>query len=104
MLLDLTRDDNLRLEGDARDLNRVVQDLRKQARLGYSDRIVLSVSGNGLESLLTAFGPWLKEQALAIDLTSAPLKSPLATGSARVGSGPVDVAIALAPRPECARS
>jgi isoleucyl-tRNA synthetase len=96
VLLDLARDDNLRLEGDARDLNRVVQDLRKQARLGYSDRIVLSVSGNGLESLLTAFGPWLKEQALAIDLTSAPLQRPLATGSARVGSASAHIAIGLA--------
>jgi isoleucyl-tRNA synthetase len=94
--LDVTRDDNLRMEGDARDLNRAIQDLRKRARLRYSDRIVLSVSGDGLESLLTAFGPWLTEQALAVDVTTTPLDNPLATGSVRLGAGSAHVAIGLA--------
>ena len=96
VLLDITRDDGLRLEGDARDLNRMIQDLRKQARLRYSDRIVLSITGGGLEPLLDAFGSWLTEQALAADLTTAPLPDPVASGSVRLGTGPADVAIALA--------
>jgi hypothetical protein len=45
----------------------VIQDLRKRARLRYSDRIVVSISGSGLEPLLAAFGPWLMEQALEVD-------------------------------------
>jgi isoleucyl-tRNA synthetase len=97
VLLDTTRDESLRLEGDARDLNRVIQDLRKHACLRYSDRIVLSVSGRGLEAILTKFGPWLMGQALAVDLTTTELYEPLAKGSVRLGSASADVAIALAP-------
>lgn len=96
VLLEVTRDDRLRMEGDARDLNRVIQDLRKRAGLRYSDRIVLSISGSGVESLLTAFGPWLMEQALAVDLIATPLHSPLAASSAKLGAGSIDVSIALA--------
>ncbi|MGH9370885.1 MAG: class I tRNA ligase family protein, partial [Vicinamibacterales bacterium] len=93
VLLDTRVDDRLRLEGDARDLNRMIQDLRKRACLGYADRIVLSISGRGLESLLKAFGPWLMEQALAVDLTTTELDAPLVTGSVRLGSGSAHVAI-----------
>jgi isoleucyl-tRNA synthetase len=45
VLLDTIRNDRLWLEGDARDLNRTIQDLLKRARLRYSDRILLSISG-----------------------------------------------------------
>jgi isoleucyl-tRNA synthetase len=96
VLLDTTRDDRLRLEGDARDLNRVIQDLRKRARLRYSDRILLSISGPGVEALLSAFGPWLMEQALAVALTTTQLDEPLATGSVRLSSSSAHVAIRLA--------
>jgi isoleucyl-tRNA synthetase len=96
VLLDTTRDDRLRLEADARDLNRVIQDLRKHAHLRYSDRILLSISGPGVEPLLTAFGPWLMEQALAVALTTTQLDEPLATGSVRLGSASAHVAIGLA--------
>jgi isoleucyl-tRNA synthetase len=96
VLLNVTRDENLRLEGDARDLNRVIQDLRKRARLRYSDRIVVSISGGGLESLLAAFGPWLMEQALAVALSSTQLDDALAAGTVRLASGPAQVAIGLA--------
>jgi len=96
VLLDTTRDGRLRLEGDARDLNRVIQDLRKRAGLRYSDRIVLSISGRGMEPLLRAFGPWLMEQALAVAVTTTPLHEPLATGSATLGSASVHVEIGLA--------
>jgi isoleucyl-tRNA synthetase len=94
VLLDVARDDSLRMEGDARDLNRVIQDLRKRARLRYSDRIVVSISGSGLESLLAAFGPWLMEQALAVALTTTQLDEFLAAGSVRLRSGSAHVAIA----------
>jgi isoleucyl-tRNA synthetase len=93
VLLDIERDDRLRMEGDARDLNRVIQDLRKRARLGYSDRIVVSISGSGLEPLLAAFGPWLMEQALAVALSTTPLDDVVAAGAVRLGSGTAHVAI-----------
>jgi isoleucyl-tRNA synthetase len=96
VLLDTTRDDGLRMEGEARDLNRLIQDLRKRARLRYSDRIVVSISGSGLEPLLNVFGQWLTEQALAVHLTTTPLHNPLTAGSVNLGSGSTHVAIALA--------
>jgi isoleucyl-tRNA synthetase len=94
--LDTTRDEQLRLEGDARDLNRVIQDLRKRAGLGYSDRIILSITGSGLEPLLTAFGPWVMEQSLAVAVSTTPLHEPLATSSIRLGSASAHVGIACA--------
>jgi isoleucyl-tRNA synthetase len=92
VLLDPTRDEALRLEGDARDLNRSIQDLRKRARLGYADRIIVSVNGSGLDPLLAEFGPWLMEQTLAIALT-ANLAEPDAAGTATLSTGNAHVAI-----------
>jgi isoleucyl-tRNA synthetase len=97
VLLDPTRDERLILEADARDLNRTIQDLRKRARLGYADRIVLSLNGSGLDRLLTEFGPWLMEQSLAVALATdlpepdASETATLSTGSARVAIGRVRV-------------
>jgi isoleucyl-tRNA synthetase len=109
VLLDTTRNERLRLEGDARDLNRIIQDLRKRAGLRYSDRILLSISGSGLESLLTAFGPWLQEQALALAMSTTRLREPLAMRSVRLGSASAHVEIGFAssdrsgPGPESTR-
>jgi isoleucyl-tRNA synthetase len=93
VLVDTARDDSLLVEADARDLNRIIQDLRKSARLRYSDRIVLSISGSGLEPVLGAFGPWLMEQALAVDLTTTPMADSLAAGTVTLGLGAAHVAI-----------
>lgn len=90
--LDATRDEALCLEGDARDLNRTIQDLRKQARLGYADRIILSITGSGLDALLAAFGPWLMEQALATELATH-LPEADAAGTATLSTGTAHVAI-----------
>jgi isoleucyl-tRNA synthetase len=95
VLLDTIRNDRLWLEGDERDLNRTIQDLLKRARLRYSDRILLSISGPNLEALLSAFGPWLMQQALAVGLTTQ-LDNPPVTGSVRLGSSSAHVAIRLA--------
>lgn len=93
VVLDLSRDERLMMEADARDLNRVVQDLRKRARLRYSDRIVLSVEGRNLEPLLAAFGSWLMEQSLAVALERAPLDGAIGSEVARLGVGAVTVSI-----------
>jgi isoleucyl-tRNA synthetase len=93
VVLDTARDDTLRIEADARDLNRVIQDLRKGAHLGYSDRIVLSISGDGLEPLLGAFGPWLMEQTLAVDLATTPMADSVAASTVTLGLGTAHVAI-----------
>ncbi len=90
--LDTVRDERLLLEADARDLNREIQDVRKRARLDYSDRIVLCVAGAGLAVLLREFGPWLMEQGLATELVVA-MDQPEATGAAMLSFGRADVAI-----------
>jgi isoleucyl-tRNA synthetase len=97
VLLDAARDASLRMEGEARDLNRAIQDLRKRARLRYSERIVVSVSGSGVEPLLAAFGPWLMEQALAVALTTTRLDGALAAGPVTLGGSAVYIAIGLPP-------
>jgi isoleucyl-tRNA synthetase len=68
--LDLAIDDALAREGLARELNRVVQDLRKQARLPYDARIRLGIAAGpaALEACLAEHGAWLCEQANATAL------------------------------------
>jgi hypothetical protein len=95
VLLDVERDERLRLEADARDLNRLIQDLRKRAHLRYSDRIVVSLAGEGLDEFVAVFGPWLMEQVLAVAITSEPLEHAIAAGSTTLTSGPVHAAIRL---------
>jgi isoleucyl-tRNA synthetase len=67
--LDLEVTPELRLEGLARDLLRLVQDARKTAGLEVSDRIELALEGRGeLERVLEAHGTWLGREALATTL------------------------------------
>ena len=98
VLLDTTRDGELRLEADARDLNRTVQDLRKRARLDYSDRILLSVTGSGLDVLLNMHGAWLMEQSLASELVAS-VEDPDAAGTVVLNTGGAEVAIGGSKRP-----
>jgi isoleucyl-tRNA synthetase len=77
VMLDLAVDDALAREGLARELNRIAQDLRKQARLPYNARVQLMIArmterdsapGGGageaaLDSCLAEHGAWLCEQA-----------------------------------------
>jgi len=73
--LDLAIDETLAREGLARELNRVVQDLRKQARLPYDARVRLGIAAGpaALEACLAEHGAWLCEQAnaTALDRTLA---------------------------------
>ena len=92
VLLDTTRDCELRLEADARDLNRTIQDLRKRARLDYSDRILLAVTGPGLDVLLNRHGAWLMEQSLADELVAS-VEEPDAAGTVVLNTGGAEVAI-----------
>jgi isoleucyl-tRNA synthetase len=92
--IDTDLDDELRAEGDARELTRAVQDLRKQADLELDDTIELWLSA--APSVLEPLTPYLSrvaEDTLADNLShdEAPADAFHATQS--IGSG--DVVIAL---------
>jgi isoleucyl-tRNA synthetase len=67
--LDLTLDDGLRQRGLAREVVRLVQDLRKTSGLDVSDRIVLHLEG--LDSIAGSFG-YIAREVLAVEIASGP--------------------------------
>jgi isoleucyl-tRNA synthetase len=61
----------LRLEGQARDLVRFIQDARKSAGFDIADRIAVSLDANGevdLPALLAVYGDYVKAETLANSL------------------------------------
>ena len=67
-ILDKTLTDELKQEGFARELIRLVQAARKKAGLEVSDRIHLRLSFNGPEKLEKAYEELLKTETLALEL------------------------------------
>ncbi len=67
--LDLTLNDDLRHRGLAREVVRLVQDLRKSSGLDVSDRIVLHVTGL---NAITAFFDYIAREVLALEVIAAP--------------------------------
>ncbi len=67
--LDLTLDDELRLEGLARELVHHVQALRKSAGLEVSDRIVLGIEADSaVADALAAHREWIASEVLATSI------------------------------------
>jgi isoleucyl-tRNA synthetase len=72
--LDLAVDEELRLEGLARDLVRVVQDARKAAGLDVSDGIELGIEATGeLAAALEAHGAYVAGETLARSVATGPI-------------------------------
>jgi isoleucyl-tRNA synthetase len=65
--LDLTLDDELRLEGEAYELIHLVNSLRKEQGFELTDRIVLTVPEE-TRPLVDAHGEWIKGEVLAVDV------------------------------------
>jgi isoleucyl-tRNA synthetase len=63
--LDTTITEGLRLEGYARDIIRLIQDMRKEADYQVTDRISLSISGEGSELILANFGEMIASETLS---------------------------------------
>ncbi len=63
--LDTTISDSLKVEGYARDIIRAVQDMRKEADYEVSDRISLSISGEGSEAILRDFSLYITRETLS---------------------------------------
>jgi isoleucyl-tRNA synthetase len=94
LVLDLVAYPELALEGQARDLNRKLQDLRKEARLKYSDRVDISVVGpSPIPAVLDQFETWLAEQLLATRIERTPLNSPLASADVHISGVPVQLSL-----------
>jgi isoleucyl-tRNA synthetase len=67
----LSISEDLKIEGVARNLNRFVQDLRKQLKLPYDRRIGLAIEADGIYGQsLAVYKNWLMEQTLSDSLVS----------------------------------
>jgi len=72
--LDLELTDELRREGQARELVRAIQDARKAAGLDVSDRIELGVSATSdVAAAFDAFRDYVAGETLAVKVADAPL-------------------------------
>ncbi len=81
MILCTTITDSLRREGEARDLVRRLQNLRKDAGLEVSDRIVVYITpAPGVAELISEQGPYVQQEVLArsIEVREPPPDAPRA--------------------------
>jgi isoleucyl-tRNA synthetase len=70
--LNLEINEELRIEGVARNLNRYIQDLRKKENLPYDARISLAIDAEGIyRECLVAHKTWLLEQSLAVSFSES---------------------------------
>ena len=90
--LNTTVSPELRMEGQARDLVRNIQDARKNAGLEISDHITVFVAAPALRDVLSTWSDYIKDETLATDLvlgnapTSAHIEHvDLDTGPAMLG-------------------
>ena len=71
--LDLELDDELRREGLARELVRALNDLRKETGLAVSDRIAVTIEGDGeVVAAVAAHRGYVSAEVLAVDLVVGP--------------------------------
>jgi isoleucyl-tRNA synthetase len=63
--LDTEITESLKLEGYARDIIRLIQDMRKEADYSVTDRISLSIAGQGSEDILTQYGEMITSETLS---------------------------------------
>jgi isoleucyl-tRNA synthetase len=80
----------LELEGDARDLVRAIQDMRKDAGFELSDRIVLGIRGG--DDIVAAYGGYVGGETLA---TSIVAEAPEARASKSVEIGKRSIRISI---------
>ncbi|HEY7968786.1 MAG TPA: class I tRNA ligase family protein, partial [Candidatus Limnocylindrales bacterium] len=93
VVIDTQLSDDLRAEGDARELQRAIQDLRKEAGLALDDRIELWV--DGLAEDVAAHLPSVAEETLAdaVHRSAAPAGAAPSTGSVDLASVTATIAL-----------
>jgi len=83
----------LALEGQARDLVREIQDMRKEADLHIADRIKLSI--RGADELLKAHEAYVKSETLCVEVTPS-IEKALIERAVKVDSGEILVGLVKA--------
>jgi isoleucyl-tRNA synthetase len=81
----------LELEGDARDLVRAIQDLRKEAGFEFSDRIVLGI--DGAPDIVKVHGSYIASETLATNVTTE-IQNPRAARTVEIGGRNVKISVA----------
>jgi isoleucyl-tRNA synthetase len=96
VVVDLTLDPGLLVEKQMRDLNRGLQDLRKEAGLRYQDRIRVSIlAPDALTTGIAGHLDWLAEQTLAVEVEFLALDEPDASKEIEVGGERVTIMLSL---------
>jgi isoleucyl-tRNA synthetase len=98
--LDTTLTDELRLEGAARDLVRVVQDARKEAGFEIADRIKLHLSGLGthhggvsLDQLIAVHGAYVQSETLAKEVNVGAIPTDAHQVNVEIGGVPLEIGV-----------
>ncbi len=95
--LDTAITPELEREGLARDLVRLIQQARKDAKLHVSDRIRLRVEGDeALAEAVRAYADYLREQTLAVELELGPPEKDMFVSEGEVGDARARVALVRA--------
>jgi isoleucyl-tRNA synthetase len=95
--LDLTLDEDLRLEGLARELVHHVQALRRSAGLDVSDRIKLGVDASGpVAKALGAHRDWIASEVLAASIVDGPAEGATASEDVSVEGGQARITMRVA--------
>ena len=90
LVLDTELTEALRAEGDARELARAIQELRRDAGLELDDRIALWV--DGLPAAVEPYLPSVAADVLA-ELQSGPIPADAATATVELDGGTVRIAL-----------
>jgi isoleucyl-tRNA synthetase len=92
--LDLTLDDDLRAEGQARELSRAINDLRKANGFEISDRIAVRYdASSSLAKVIERHGEWIAGEVLALELT--PFDGPPPATATKVEVGGEEIGLEL---------
>jgi isoleucyl-tRNA synthetase len=71
--LDISIDDDLKAEGNARELVNRIQNIRKSKDFEVTDKIIVELSALGiLEPALEKYGAYIKGEVLAVEITMVP--------------------------------
>ena len=81
----------LELEGDARDLVRVIQDLRKEAGFEFSDRITLGIAGG--DDIVTAHRDYISNETLATSVVTE-AEQPQVSRTVEIGKRSIRISLA----------